>query len=234
MDKDTALDKIKKLLSLAKSDNPNEAESALRQARKLMDQHRLEMNDVHASEASESAMDTGTTGIPPSWMIRLAQTCSDAFGCEIIISSTLFSGDLLVLKKKYSFKFIGVDIAPNLATYAYEVLLRQLSKARRDFVAKQTRCKLATKRRRGEEFANAWIDAVYQKIADFSGADEAHAQAITAFTQKNYPHMKDVAVKRRKTHGRDVEAYRHGFEAGKSAQLNRGVSGEGLTAIGRV
>lgn len=225
MDKDTALEKIKKLLSLAKSDNPNEAEAALRQARKLMDLHQLDTSDVHASEAHEECLSTGVSKKAPAWMIRLAQTCAVAFGCEVICSTSLFEG--------FKFKFIGVDIAPELSTYAYKVLERQLQRARREFVSKQTRCKLATKRRRGDEFANAWIDAVASKVVDFAGADEQQALAIKAYTEKKYPTLTEIPVKRRPTHGRDWEAYRQGYQAGKSAQINRGVNGESRTAIGR-
>lgn len=224
MNKETALDKIKKLLSLAKSDNPNEAEAALRQARKLMDMHQLDINEVHASEAHEELMPSGTSKMPPTWMIRLTQTCASAFGCDIVGTQSFFEG--------YQFKFIGVDIAPELSKYAYEVLVRQLLKARKEFVAKQTRCKLATKRRRGEEFANAWIDAVSSKVSDFAGADDQQLTAIKAYKTKHYPNLNSVPVKRRPTHGRDGVAYEQGYKAGQTAQLNRGVSGQEQLAIG--
>ncbi|PTQ91240.1 DUF2786 domain-containing protein [Agitococcus lubricus] len=224
MDKETALDKIKKLLSLAKSDNTNEAEAALRQARKLMDMHQLDITEIQASEVHEEQIPSVASKMPPTWMIRLAQTCASAFGCEIVGTQSFFEG--------YTFKFIGVDIAPDLSKYAYEVLARQLQKARKEFVAKQTRCKLATKRRRGEEFANAWIDAVANKVSDFAGADEQQLTAIKAYKAKHYPNLNSVPVKRRTTHGRDINAYQQGYEAGQTAQLNRGVSGQEQLAIG--
>lgn len=48
-----AMDKIKKCIALAQSSNPHESEAAMRQARKLMEKYRLEISDVHATEAEE-------------------------------------------------------------------------------------------------------------------------------------------------------------------------------------
>lgn len=229
MDTNTALEKIKKLLALAKSDNPNEAEAALRQARKLMDIHQLDMAEIHASQACEEFIKTGTKMDPPVWMWRLAQVCSYAFGTEVISHGAYIRGwDC----GGFEFRFIGVDIAPSLSKYAFEVLNRQLQISRRDFVTTQTRCKLATKRRRGDEFANAWIDAVYRKVADFAGIDEQNVQAITAYKAQKYPNLKSTPLTRRPTHGRDLEARKSGVKAGKSAQLNHGVAGEQQTLIG--
>ena len=46
MDQEKIIDKIKKCLALAKSDNPHEAATALRQAQKLMEQHNLTEQDI--------------------------------------------------------------------------------------------------------------------------------------------------------------------------------------------
>lgn len=57
--RERALEKIKKCLALAESTNPNEAESALRQARKLMEKYQLEMSDVDSSRADEYVHQVG-------------------------------------------------------------------------------------------------------------------------------------------------------------------------------
>lgn len=214
-DRDRILEKVKKCLARAKSDNPNEADIALRMARKLMDQHQLDLQDVRASEAREEVIDAETKKEPPVWKTRLAMVCAQAFGCEVIISGGWFG---------WSFKVIGVDSAPDLAVYAYEVLLRQLQHARKAFLETQTRCKLATKRRRADEFANGWIDAVYRMVADFSGTDDAHAEILEAYTAKKYPNLKSSPLKRRKTKAKDEDAVWAGRDAGRSARLNHGVA----------
>jgi len=56
MDHSKALDKIKKLLRLAASDNPHEAAAAMRQARALMEKYRLEESDIQLSEVFECVL----------------------------------------------------------------------------------------------------------------------------------------------------------------------------------
>lgn len=214
-DRDRILEKVKKCLARSTSDNPNEAEIALRMARKLMDQHQLDLQDVKASEVHEEVIDAETKKRPPVWKTRLAMVCAEAFGCEVIISAGWFG---------CNFKVIGVDSAPSLAVYAYEVLLRQLQHARKAFLETQTRCKLATKRRRADEFANGWIDAVYRMVDDFSGSDDTHVEAIEAYQAKRYPNLKSSPLKRRKTKAKDENAAWAGRDAGRSARLNHGVA----------
>lgn len=218
MEQDRILDKIKKCLEMAKSKtaNPNEAEIALRQARALMDKYSLEMGDVLASMAGEYKTMAGSDGDPPAWRVRLAQVCALAFGCKVIISTSLLNAPL--------FTYIGCAAAPELAGYAYQVLQRQLQKARHDYVATQKRCKLSTKRARGDAFANSWIDAVYSKVQDFAGADDNVADAIEAYISKRYPNLQKTELKRRMPTARNQGACEAGYRAGQSAQLHHAVN----------
>lgn len=218
MEDNRILDKIKKCLEMAKSktSNPNEAEIALRQARKLMDLYSLEMGDVLASMASEAKILAGSEGSPPVWRIRLAQVCADAFGTRIIISNPRF--------RAACFIFIGCAAAPELAGYAYQVLERQLQKARREFLDTQKRCKRSTKVARGDAFANGWLDAVNSKVESFAGVEDNIAEAVEAYMKKNYPDLESAELKRRKVKARNEGAVEAGYEAGKSAQLHQAVN----------
>lgn len=214
MSEERILDKIKKCLEMAKSrsSNPNEAEIALRQARKLMDLYSLEMGDVLASMACETSVAAGSQGTPPAWRVRLVQVCAHAFVTLVIIASGFMSAARFVL--------VGCAAAPELTGYAYQVLERQLQKARREYLDTQKRCSRSTKVARGDAFANAWIDAVYSKIDAFAGVDEA----IDAFMKKHHPSLEHVDLKRRKLKARDEVAADAGHRAGQSAQLHRAVS----------
>lgn len=218
MDQDRILAKIKKCLEMAKSktSNPNEAEIAMRQARKLMDAYSLEMGDVLASLACEVKIAAGSEGAPPAWRVRLAQVCGLAFGSQLIITTSYFS--------PAGFIFVGCAVAPELTGYAYQVLERQLQKARREYLATQKRCKRSTKVARGDAFANAWIDAVYMKVQDFAGADDNIAEAIEAYMVKHHADTQKSTVKRRKLKVRDEVAAEAGYLAGKSARLHQAVS----------
>lgn len=218
MDDNRILDKIKKCLEMAKSktSNPNEAEIALRQARKLMDLYSLEMGDVMASMAGEVSVLAGSEGSPPAWRVRLAQVCADAFGTRLIITTSWLSAARFI--------YVGCAAAPELSGYAYQVLERQLQKARRDYLATQKRCKRSTKVARGDAFANAWIDAVWNKIEAFAGVEDNIAEAIEAYMDKHHPDLEKAELKRRKLKARDEGAVVAGYEAGKSAQLHQAVN----------
>lgn len=217
MDQDRILDKIKKCLEMAKGkgSNPNEAEIALRQAHKLMDAYNLEMGDVLASMAGEAKVAAGSESEPPAWRVRLAHVCAEAFGTHFIISAPWF--------ESASFIFIGCGAAPELAGYAYQVLERQLQKARRDYLATQKRCKRSTKVARGDAFAHGWIDAVLTKVEQFAGVEDNIAEAIQAYMAKRYPDLGQAKMKRRKLKARDEVATDAGYTAGKHAQLHQGL-----------
>ena len=218
MDQDRILDKIKKCLEMAKSktSNPNEAEIALRQARKLMDAYSLEMGDVLASMAGEARVKAGSDGEPPAWRIRLAQVCGEAFGTHLIIATSWLEGA--------SFIYVGCAAAPELSCYAYQVLERQCQKGRRDYLATQKRCKRSTKVARGDAFAHAWIDAVYSKVESFAGVEDNIIEAIQAYMEKMHPNLGKAKMKRRKLKARDEVASEAGYRAGKSAQLHQAIN----------
>lgn len=217
MDQDRILEKIKKCLEMAKGkgSNPNEAEIALRQAHKLMESYNLEMGDVLASMAGEAKVPAGSDGEPPAWRTRLAGVCGDAFGSHLIITTHWL--------EPAAFKFIGCGAAPELSGYAYQVLERQLQKARKEFLATQKRCKRSTKVTRGDAFAHGWIDAVYMKVQEFAGVEDNIAEAIQAYMAKHYPNLGTAKMKRRKLKARDEVASEAGYRAGKEAQLHHGI-----------
>ncbi len=217
MEENRILDKIKKCLEMAKgkSSNPNEAEIALRQAHKLMEIYNLEMGDVLASMAGEAKVAAGSESDPPAWRVRLARVCAEAFGTHFIISTSWF--------EQASFIFIGCAAAPELAGYAYQVLERQLQKARRDYLATQKRCKRSTKVARGDAFAHGWLDAVSTKVEQFAGVEENIAEAIQAYMSKKYPKLGPAKMKRHKLKARDEVASDAGYRAGKNAQLHHGL-----------
>lgn len=224
MDQDRILEKIKKCLEMAKSKtaNANEAEIALRHARKLMDAYSLEMGDVLASMAGEVTIEAGSDRKPPAWRVRLAQVCAHAFGTRLIISSKLTQH----LDVVGAFIFVGCAAAPELTGYAYQVLERQLQKARRDFLKSPNnkRCKRSTKVARGDHFANGWIDAVYHKVDEFAGVEDNIAEAIEVYMAKHHANLGKFEMKRRKLKARDEGATTAGFLAGKSAQLHQAIN----------
>ena len=67
------LEKLKKLLALAKSDNPHEAALALQRAQKLMQAYNITQADLALSDIDESVSNYWAAGSvnPPRYMLGL-------------------------------------------------------------------------------------------------------------------------------------------------------------------
>ncbi|WP_295460806.1 DUF2786 domain-containing protein [uncultured Pseudomonas sp.] len=225
--KQKILERVAKCFALARDAGaaPNEAETALRQARKLMQQHHLQEAEIHAVMACEASVATGTRRSPAHWLHQLAQVCSEAFDCDHLAYFDQRLG--------WAFKFVGVGVAAELASYAYSALHQQLLAARKAFVQSQSRCKLATKRRRGQIFAEGWIAAVRVKVQAFAqGKPDETQQAISAYLALTHPNLKTFELEYIEAKGHDTRSRLQGFQQGKTAQLHRGVNRQGGLALG--
>ena len=212
-------EKIKKCLALSASSNEHEAEAALRQARALMEKYDIDHADMLAYEACENSVKSGAKSKPSSWETRLAAKIADVFNCRLIFVSGWKNGE---------WTFIGVDAAPEIAGYAFAVLLRQCKRARAAHINTYLiRCKTATKTRRADLFCAGWVDAITGKLTSFSGNDRQEL-AIEAYVEKKYPSLREIAPRNRnagkKLRDHEVNDYMHGGVSGKNAELNRGVN----------
>ncbi|WP_276681209.1 DUF2786 domain-containing protein [Thalassolituus oleivorans] len=210
-----ALDKIKKCLALAKSSNANEAATAMRQAQALMREHNVTSDDVALSDVCEKTFRAGNANTPPKWHSMLVSIISDAFGVRPIFRTRGWNG--------CDVAFIGIENQPEVAGYAYEVLFRQIKKDRAAHVKSQTRCKPATKTRRGDLFAEAWVYAVRQLVTDFAVPPE-HSALIVKYFEKNHPKLNTFTPRSHDAKGNDDRSINAGYRAGKSAYLNKGMN----------
>lgn len=209
-----ALEKIKKCLSLANSSNPHEAEAAMRQARKLMDKFNLEASDIEASRVEEFQLTIGKSRtIPEKWQRMLGKTVAEAFGCAFIYRYGTSAGRRLV--------FIGERGQPELCSYAYDVLLRQLKDSRRQYLATLAETKAAARRKHTMLYTEGWIAAVYKQVVKFSGVSEESEQAIAAYMEKNHAGIKRAKMKRRKLTQAEYQAHLKGMSDGEEASLYR-------------
>lgn len=227
MDKQKVLSKVAKLMALANSQgaSPNEVETALRQARNLMKQYNLEGAEVKAHLVDEASVVTHTRRSPQNWLHSLASTCATAFDCSHLAYFHLTSG--------WSFKFLGKGIAPELAAYTYSALHHQLVAARRSHVAQQKRCKLKTKRRRGQLFTEGWLNAISYKVAQFAGGlDESTRGEIVAYLGVHHPNLKELTIEPLEAKGHDAGSMIAGWDQGAKANLHRAVAQRGQGALG--
>lgn len=223
LDKQRALERIKKCLALSESSNPHESEAALRQARKLMEKFRLEMSDVDASRAQEYELYLGPAKRSPVfWVGRLANTVATALACVCFIRHGR-QGQALI--------FIGETGSGELAAYAYTVLARQLEQHRKEFISGLTDLPRGKKRVLGTRFAEGWIASVAVRVNEFACMTPEAERSINAYVEQHYPNVPDAKVRCRVVSREEYLASLVGEEKGKEVTLNRAVGEDELLRI---
>jgi uncharacterized protein (DUF433 family) len=224
MDRDKALEKIKKCLALAGSSEPHEAAAAMRQAQKLMAEHGLSGIDVELADVAESKA-SAKSNLLPNWEVSLARVVANSFGCDFYINRSLAQRFMMAPERKTDYTFVGLHANAQIASYAFSVLQRQCIADRLAHVKKQPkRLKSTTRTARGDAFAVGWVAAVRDLLDKLAGC-ERHAELIEHYMGHTHPDMAEASVQRRELnrHVRD-DSFSDGHQAGKKAQLRKGVS----------
>ncbi|EJB4472833.1 DUF2786 domain-containing protein, partial [Salmonella enterica] len=172
-------------------------------------------------DINESICDYWPVGAsnPPHYMAYLLQVIKDAFGVDYILLGNGVS-------------FYGLYNRPELAAYTFEVLGRQLMKARRDFIKTQNkRIKTSTKTARGDKFAEGWIIAVLNKIEKLARTAR-EVELAERWLEKKYTHTVTRNTRQSgKTRDND-NARNSGYREGKQAGLHQPVNGQEQAKIG--
>jgi hypothetical protein len=169
------LTKIEKCLRLASSSNPSEAAAALRQAQKLMAKHGIVHEDLELHRVGESVRARGNTARPPSWTLDLCRLIARAFGVRFMDTVNSRPMDFFSNRRRYEARvsFIGLDDAPSVAGYAYDVLYRQLTQDRKAYVADMpNRTPKSEKTRLGDLYAKGWLMAVERQVQALARSPE--------------------------------------------------------------
>lgn len=225
-----ALEKIKKCLALAKSSNPNEAATALRQAQALMKKYGVTDETLELSDVESCTVSAGDGKKPPNYIAMLITLVKQAFAVDAVYKS---HQDFFDSTYKSNVDFIGFNEAPEIASYAYDVLLRQLKKGRSDYLKTlNSRLKRTTKIKRGDLYAEGWIVAVRKQVIQqhITGVDLA---IIETWKAKEYPHLTTGKTINRttKTTTYDAGAFTRGKKDGEKVRLYQGVNTEKPPAL---
>lgn len=215
-DRKKAAQRIAKCRALAQSENANEAESALRQAKALMQKFQLTETDVAVSFVNESDARISTQKTPP-YIESLSRVVANVFGCEALISGRG--------TKANTIRFIGRDrdAKAELAGYTFEVLIRHVKRDRKATIETLTRCGRATKIRRGDLFCLAWVQKIKAHVRLFAGNDDNH-DAIQVYIAKHYGLLKKrTPEKRTGFRWNDDSAWHAGQNAAENVNLIRPV-----------
>lgn len=213
------LEKIRKCLALAESDNPGEASAALRQAQSLMRKHGVNATDLKLSEIGESLAKTANAKSQPGWVWLLMHTLSDVFAVDTLSRAYKQGG-----RTTSHAVFIGRGDAPKVASYAFEVLFRQLSRDRRQYLEGMSdRLKRATKTRKADLFAEAWVQSVRSKVEAIAMKDEDR-DLINRYREINFKNVEKAKDRAHEVKPGDLRDLRAGYEAGSNAQIFQGMS----------
>lgn len=206
------IDKICKCLRLSESGNPHEAAMALRQARRLMRKYRISEDLAREAIVAESVVDIGQAYTPPFWVLALANLVADTFDCRVFVARHY--------GRRPEYRFLGLDLSPELATYTFEVLLRQLTEAREEFIAGVMDVDDSEAQRRGDVFAQAWLFRVAQTVRDFARNEEVLA-SVDAHIQAEHGNTADLSQEPTQPENADYEDILCGMRAANEVSLFR-------------
>ena len=223
MDRSEIIAKIKKCLALSKSSNENEAAIALRQAHSLMEKYAIDHNDPELQGITYSEIAT-TNKMPPSYENHLAQSIAKMMDCMCVYTEThTIHAERIV--KHYAWKFVGFDPAPEIASYTFDVLNRQLKKARTTYIKihlgrVQTKSK---KTQRADAFCIGWV----LTATEISSKIKPDAEKLTMIESHI---MNDLNVESSETRNRNKNLnsslidFHKGCSSGKNVDISHAVN----------
>lgn len=233
MNKEKYLAKIKKLLNLArKATNPNEAAAAMRQAQNLMREHsvtELEVEFINISEArSKGSPNHAQT--PPKYLVYLVEVIKRAFGVQAYFDWR--GGKYFYSPERRVVVFYGPDCRPQIAAYAFDVLARQMTAARREYLGDMHRnTKPANRTAKADLFCEGWASGVWKIVAELVPT-EAETTLMQSYRERQLASGLEAGSCReaRKCSGKETALY-SGYLAGRQAQLSHGVDGSASSPL---
>lgn len=224
--KEKYLQRIKKLLAMARNNSSaEEAALAMSRAQKLMSEHKLNEHDIDVMNINEAATQKAPSHAEkmPEYMAFLAEMVARVFGVKFYTSH---GSDHWNKPAKRTIHYYGPDERPQIAAYSFEVLGKQLAKARREYIATMRKnIKPATKIARADTFCSAWVNGAYAVVSDFV-VTGAETTLIEAYRERKLSKgMKTLEPRKpgkaRGTGDAEIQGYSHG----RNAQLHHAVSG---------
>ncbi len=167
--KEKYIQRIKKLLAMARNNSSaEEAALALRRAQRLMETHKLTEADADLMDINEASTQKAPSHAEkmPEYMAILAEMIARVFGVKFYTSH---GTEQWGKPAKRTIHYYGPDERPQIAAYSFEVLGKQLAKARRDYLSTlRKNIKQATKVARADTFCSARVNGAYAVVSDFA------------------------------------------------------------------
>lgn len=221
------LAKIQKLMRLAENtSSPAEAANALSKVQAFMKEHGLSESEVMFSEISTSDSKTSPSDAQkiPKYMSFLASTIEKAFAVKCLFGWRLTPS----FTNKRVVKFYGLDGRDITAAYVFDVLVRQIKIARKDF--QNTHCGRLPPKRKAEladQFCEGWASGAYHAVQEMVISEEQESKISAYGDMLKNGGMKTVTTRKdlesdRKSHA----ALSMGYREGMNAKVFHGVDGQ--------
>ena len=237
MTTEKAIDKIRKLLALAESDNAGEAENALLAARKLMAEHKLTERDVadanKPGKLNKRVYEKHTfSALKNGWMIDLSKVIAENHCCAMCANGRQGSTVNRVM-------FVGLDDDPDIAMtlfdYAVDHIHHMVSLFRREVNAlpswlSDRQHKNQRVRVYENSYAAGFVHGLETKYREqfVNEQGEVTETALVLVQPKEVTDFQDTLKSKTvkvRNEGRDGDAMRAGYRAGynfnPTKQINR-------------
>lgn len=233
------LNKIKKCLALAQSNNANEAATALRQAHALMAKYSISSHEVAMSDIGEAEAPSRTMARdkPAGWEARLAALVGKAFGCQMLVAKHVLRSTRGHLNEG-RYVFVGLKDQAEVAAYTATVLIRKCKAARQAWLTEHfggvgmgIKGMKAKKTRMGDAFAEGWVDAIGKLVVEFANPQNVES-AIEKYVDEQARGRKAQTrcLSREDIGDHDLAAAMMGRKAAKGESLFRPMEGSSAPA----
>jgi hypothetical protein len=220
--------RIRKLLALSKSPNPNEAAVALETAQRLMAEYNVKRGDVGESGITEEDVKGGGGEKPPHYEAFLMGAIAGAFGCKCAYGPKISEKVNLYGYRDYVLRyvFVGPEHRVKIASYLAVVLSRKLRKARSEYVKTLYRVRLREKKiKRADDFCLGWVTVVVSKLHKFAFA-AGEEEAIDLYTAGLGWKKSLETIIRGKANEIGARDFENGNRAGAGVEIRHGVDGK--------
>lgn len=208
------VEKIRKLLALAGSDNKHESESAMLKAQELLAKHNLSLSSIEDHEPKNVKEDkTGVTFTKAKWKARIATVIADNFRCQMYFKTY----------RVHEITFLGLEedvtICKIMLEYAIECIGNEVRKLSKEY------------RKNGEstkglenDFALGFAEGLATKFEDQKTRNQEWGLVLVKpkEVQEAYSNIKFSKKKVGCAEFKGLkDAYLDGVEAGKQFDINR-------------
>lgn len=222
------IEKIKKLMALANSNNEHEAALATSHVQRLLSEHNLAMADIDSSNKPDKANTLGTkvSKTLPKWLRNLVAGVSSAFDCQAVHDHA--TGKML---------FIGVGADVHIAVYTFTYLERTLRKLCVNYMKGFNTCRQLNRQREllRQSYYLGAVATIVSRLQEQKIQTPVTSTALVpikeSLIKQAMNEMGDIRAMHSRRSSVNSNAYNMGKIDGESVGLNQGITTKSTTSF---